>query len=256
MQQSDFRFFSFKKKKKATQPAVQEGELVIPSSRKIGTCMTHRSEIVWIDSGTRKEGIREILNSHPELSHFPVCAGTVDSVVGILSARSFYSSLQSPKWEGLKPLVNKPVYLPETASIAHALSVLAEGDNRMACIIDEYGGIEGIVTRNGLVGELLAELTPSSAETDPDVFKREDGSYLVSGQARMDEIKDTFDFPPVGEGAKDYYTLAGYLLASNGSIPKTGDRIACGPYACEIVDMDGHRIDKVLVTLTTPQSEA
>lgn len=207
--------------------------------------MTRRPDIVWIDSGMKRADILRVILEHPDLSHFPVCSGTVDSVLGVLPARAFLASLQAVAWPGLKALGKKPVYLPETATILSALTTLAENDCRLAFIVDEYGGIEGLVTRNGLVDEILADV-PGGGE-EPDIFQRADGSWLVGGEVRMEEIQPIFAFPDTEKGSRDYYTLAGYLLAVNGSIPKTGDRIRAGDYACEIVDMDGHRIDKVLI---------
>lgn len=196
----------------------------------------------------KKEEIFHIISTHTEYSLFPVCSGTVDSVLGVLCARVFLASLLEPLWPGLKALVKKPVYLPETVTIIKTLAMFDEVDSRMAFIIDEYGGIEGIVTRNGIIGELLEEVSDEEADGESDIFRRDDGSYLVGGQVRMDEIHDHFILPDAMSGSHEYYTLAGYLLSIKGSIPKTGDRITAGNYICEIVDMDGHRIDKVLVT--------
>jgi putative hemolysin len=240
-------FFPFGKKRSASGQKTAEG-IFLPVNRRLGKCMTHRSDIVWIEASKKKEEIEEIIGAHPEFREFPVCAGTVDSVLGVLSAGLFFAALTKPLWPGLKTLVKKPVYLPETVTILKTLSMLNEADCRMAFIIDEYGGIEGIVTRNGLVSELLEEVEDESASSDPEIFRRDDGSFLVDGQIRMDEIRELFSFPDANSASHDYYTLAGYLLSVHGNIPKTGDRIKAGNYQCEIVDMDGHRIDKVLIT--------
>ena len=238
----------FRKKKAQSAPEAEERNLVIPANRKIGSCMTHRSDIIWIDAASKKSEILDAILTHPDIGWFPVCAKTVDSVLGVLPARTFLASLQSPAWPGLKALVKKPVYLPETVTIARALQTIAESGCRMAFIIDEYGGIEGLVTRNGLLAELLDELGRQEDEHDPDIVRRSDGSWLVSGTVRMEEIADDIDLPAPESGDKDYYTLAGYILSVNGSIPKTGDVIQCGAWKCEIMDMDGHRIDKILVS--------
>lgn len=246
--------FSLKKKKK--DPHIDETErgVFLPAERRIGSCMTRRPDIVWIDAGMKRGDILRIIQDHPDLAHFPVCSGTVDSVLGVLPARAFLASLQAITWTGLKALVKKPVYLPETATILSALTALAENDCRVAFIVDEYGGIEGLVTRNGLVAEILADVPGGGAGEEPDIFRRADGSWLVGGEVRMEEIRPIFALPDTEKGSHDYYTLAGYLLAVNGSIPKTGDCIRAGDYMCEIVDMDGHRIDKVLIQ-ATPQAE-
>ncbi len=247
MNKKRFTLFSLGKKDADTETETGEG-IFLPAHRRLGSCMTHRSDIVWIEASMKKDEILGIIASHGEFSQFPVCSLTVDSVLGVLSARRFLSSLLDPVWPGLKALVKKPVYLPETVTILKTLSLLEESDCRMAFIIDEYGGIEGIATRNGIMSELLEEVSGEEADEESGIFRREDGSALVDGQVRMEEIREQFDLPDAGTGSHEYYTLAGYLLSVNGSIPKTGDRIRTGKYLCEIVDMDGHRIDKVLVT--------
>jgi putative hemolysin len=222
--------------------------LTIPVNRKLGSCLTRRADIIWIDTASKKAGILEAVLARPDFEYFPICAKTVDNVLGVLSARTFLASLQEREWPGLKALAKKPVYLPETVSIVRALETMAASDSRMAFIIDEYGGIEGLVTRNGLISELLSDLTGDGAADEGDLFERGDGSWLVGGQIRVDEIAELFDISIDEESKGDYYTLAGYLLSINGSIPKTGDILRSGGWKYEIVDMDGHRIDKVLVS--------
>ncbi len=236
-------------KPKLSDAAIRETErdgFYLPAGRRLGSAMIHRADIAWIEATTAKDGILGFIRANPAMDYFPVCAKTVDSVLGILSARAFLESLLEPVWPGLKSLVSRPLYLPETVTIARALSLLSSATPPLAMIVDEYGGIEGLVTREGLVSELTAEFLDTDNAGEEDIFEREDGSWLVDGQTRMDEIREKFALPDTD--AADYYTLAGYLLAVNGSIPKTGERIEAGDYLCEIVDMDGHRIDKILVS--------
>lgn len=247
-----FNLFSLKKVATDSDADTTSG-VFLPSQRRLGSCMTHRSDILWIDSTMKKDEILHFITAHPEFSLFPVCSNTVDSVLGVLPARVFLASLLEPVWPGIKSLLKKPVYVPETVTILKTFLMMDEVDCRMAFIIDEYGGIEGMVTRNGIISELLEEISDQEQDDDPDIFRRDDGSYLVGGQVRMDEIRDQFTLPDA-EGSHEYYTLAGYILSINGSIPKTGDRIIAGNYICEIVDMDGHRIDKVLVMEKPPKS--
>lgn len=237
------------KKKPVTTPIDPEGNsLTVPINRKLGSCLTRRGDIVWIDTASKKAGILEAVLAHPDFEYFPICAKTVDNVLGVLSARTFLASLQDSEWPGLKALVKKPVYVPETVTIVRALETMTAADSRMAFIIDEYGGIEGLVTRNGLMSELLSDLTGDGAADEGDIFERGDGSWLIGGQVRIDEIAETFGISMDDEAKGEYYTLAGYLLSINGSIPKTGDILRAGGWNYEIVDMDGHRIDKVLVS--------
>lgn len=220
----------------------------VPASRKLGSCMTHRPDIVWIDEDLEKDDILSLIRQYPEFSYFPVCSGTVDSVIGVLSARTFFDSLLLSQWKGIKPLLQKPLYVSETVTILNALKMLEETNNKVAFTIDEYGGIEGLITRNGLLGELIKEFSADTDADDPEIVQRADGSFLIGGQVLMEELEDFLDLPPTYGDNQDYYTLAGYLLALNDSIPKTGDILTNDPYQFEIVDMDGHRIDKVLIS--------
>lgn len=237
---------SNKKKESASEVAENTG-IYLPTQRRLGSCMTHRSDIIWIDSFMKSDEILGVIKEYPHFNRFPVCSGMVDSVVGVLKVRVFLESLVEKNWLGLKALVKKPIYVPETVTILNALSILKDANCEMAFIVDEYGGIEGLVTRNGIISELLEVVDGKQGEDDPDLFQRDDGSWLIGGQIRMDDIREQFGFPDAASGSHEYHTLAGYLLALNGNIPKTGDKIAAGSYICEIVDMDGHRIDKVLV---------
>ncbi len=220
----------------------------LPARRRLGSCMTHRSDIIWIDSGATVPEISAILSAHPQHSHFPVCASTIDNIQGVLPVRAFLEALSRTEMPPLKALLRKPVFLPETVTIVKALTALRAEDCRMVFIIDEYGGIEGLITRNGLVGEILEDLSAENGTDDQNIFRREDGSWLVDGQVSMDEIREKRILETEEAADHEYHTLAGYLLSASGSIPHTGDRIRSGKHLCEIVDMDGHRIDKVLIT--------
>jgi len=248
MQPGRKRLFSLNRKHKNEYREQEPEGIFIPAYRKLGASMTHRSDIVWINASMKKDAIHSLLVDHPEFSWFPVCAGTVDSIVGVVSARDVLESLLTPQWCGLKSLVKKPVYLPETITLVRTLDALSNAQSPLAFIIDEYGGIEGIVTRNGIIREILEEACDDNPDQDPDIFRREDGSFLVSGHTRMEELEGLIDLPTAEENVNDYYTLAGYILSLHGSIPKTGDIIQAGPWHIEIVDMDAHRIDKVLIT--------
>lgn len=210
--------------------------------------MTHRPDIVWIDSVSTPAEIRAILNAHPDFTQFPVCSGSVDKVLGVLSVRHFLESLLLPAWPGLRETVKKAVFLPETVTIARALRSLDDDSCRLAFIIDEYGGVEGMITRNGLVQELLEEARSPTETENSEVVKRDDGSWLIDGLVRMEEVRELFSLPDTGTGNGEYYTLAGYLLTLNGSIPKPGDTIESGDFRFEIAGMDGNRIDRVIVT--------
>lgn len=229
-------------------PNAGKGGIFLPADRKIGSCMTHRPDIVWIDAASDSGTIHEIIRANPNYTQFPVCSGSVDKVLGVVTVRHFLETLLNSSWPGLRDIVRKPVFLSETATILKALQAMDGAHCRMAFIIDEYGGIEGIVTRNGLVRELLEEVRECETVEGAKAKTQGEGSSFIDGQTRMEDIVETFGLKDLEEDKGEYYTLAGYLLTANGSIPKAGDVIETGGYRWEVVDMDGNRINKVLVT--------
>lgn len=225
-----------------------KGGIYLPADRRIGSCMTHRPDIVWIDAAMERDAIRAIMDAHHDFTQFPVCSGSVDKVLGVLTVRNFLETLLQPGWTGLRDIVKKAVFLPETVTILKALQALDGAQCRLAFIIDEYGGVEGIVTRNGLVRELLEETRDEGIDRDGESEAREDGGRFLDGQTRMEEVLESYRLPGLEEDRGEYYTLAGFLLSVNGTIPKKGDVIETGGYRWEVVEMDGNRIDRVLVT--------
>lgn len=236
-----------------TKKELKQG-LFIPIEQKIGASLTRRTEVIWIEANASKEDINKILKENPNFSSFPVCSGTFDSVIGVLNARLFYETLYNAQWTGLKDLVTKPVFLPETTSVAKALAILKEHTCKLAFVIDEYGGVEGIITQNGVVNDLLETIKPEEQKNASIITKREDASWLVDAQARIDDITRVIPLPDLENSDHDYFTLAGYILAINENIPKVGDSITYKNLSFEIMVMDGNRIDRVLICLLEPQA--
>lgn len=228
--------------------------LVIPVDQKIGASLTRRTEVIWIEANASKEEINEILKNNSHFTSFPVCSKTFDSVIGVLNAKLFFETLCNAHWTGLKDLVTKPVFLPETTSIAKALAILKEYTCKMAFIIDEYGGVEGIVTQNGLVNDLLENIKPEEQKNASIITKRGDNVWLVDAQARIDDITRAIPLPDLEHSDNDYFTLAGYILAINENIPKVGDIIRYKIFTFEIMIMDGNRIDRVLISKKEAES--
>ena len=216
--------------------------------RKIGSCMTYRSDIVWIDSGWSQADILAALKTHSELNYFPVCTGKIDAVIGILCARAYLQSRFETPPPHLRTILETPLFIPESQTVERTLQLLKEQSVNAACIIDEYGGIEGFVTKNGLLAALFHDTFQAIGVAKQHIFRQADGGVIVNAQTSLDEVQGLRLLDDLERShSEEYYTLAGYLLARTGTIPKTGDMIDIGSSVCTILSMSGQRIDKVLL---------
>ena len=210
--------------------------------------MTYRSDIVWIDITDKSQDILTLIKIHKNFSYFPVCAGKIDAVIGIVSARDYLLSRFEPSPPNLQQILTKPLFIPESQTIKHTLELLNEHNTHTACVIDEYGGIEGFVTKNGLLNSLFNRSIQTSDNTEQQQHAQADGSFVISAQMSLDEVQtlgllDDIERTPTEE----YYTLAGYVLAHLGAIPQPGDSIDTGSYICTVLTMNGQRIDQIAI---------
>jgi len=217
-------------------------------TRKIGSCMTYRSDIVWIDITDKSQDILTLIKIHKNFSYFPVCAGKIDAVIGIVSARDYLQSRLETPPPNLQQILTKPLFIPESQTIKHTLELLNEHNTHTACVIDEYGGIEGFVTKNSLLNSLFNRSVQTTSNTEQQQHAQADGSFVISAQMSLDEVQtlgllDDIERTPTEE----YYTLAGYVLAHLGAIPQPGDSIDTGSYICTVLTMNGQRIDQVAI---------
>ena len=217
-------------------------------TRKIGSCMTYRSDIVWIDITDRSQDILTLIKTHKNFDYFPVCAGKIDSVIGIVSARDYLQSRLEIPPPNLQKILTKPLFIPESQNVKHTLELLNDRKVNAACVIDEYGGIEGFITKGGLLEGLFKRSIQTASHIGSQPIRQADGSIIINAQVSLDEIQalgllNDIERPPTEE----YYTLAGYLLARLGTIPRLGDSIDTGSYVCTVLTMNGQRIDQIAV---------
>ena len=210
--------------------------------------MTYRSDIVWIDITEESRNILMLIKSHEDFNYFPVCAGKIDAVIGIVSVRDYLQSRLETPPPNLQKILTKPLFIPESQTVEHTLELLNEHKTKAACVIDEYGGIEGFVTKNGLLNSLYNKNKQKTSSTEQQQLTQGDGTFVVSAQMSLDEVQalgflDDIERTPTEE----YYTLAGYLLAYLDAIPQQGDSIDTGSYICTILSMNGQRIDQVSI---------
>lgn len=218
------------------------------NERSINAIMTPRIEIAWLDADDPIDDILKIVLQSP-YSRFPVARGSLDNVLGILKAKTLLEKALTGQSFNIIELLEKPLFIPENTPAVRVLEMEKELGVHEALVIDEYGGVMGFVTLFDVLEAIIGEL-PSQGEVDePEIFQREDGSYLLDGLLPVDEFKDLFDLDSLPEEDKvGFQTIGGFVMNQIGSIPAPGQSFAWEDLLLEVLDMDGHRVDKVLVT--------
>lgn len=210
--------------------------------------MTYRADIIWIDSTAQSSTILMLMKKHKNISYFPVCAGNLDAVIGLLSARDYLQSRLDMPSAPLRTMVTEPLFIPESQTVERTIALLTARREGAACVINEYGGIEGFVTKYGLLEVLFTKGIQPLGAVDSMIITQADGSLLIKAHISLDEVRSLHILEGgAGLPEGEYYTLAGYILAHISTIPHEGDVIAIGDCLCTIVSMKGHRIDQVLI---------
>ncbi|HZY19035.1 MAG TPA: hemolysin family protein [Ramlibacter sp.] len=219
--------------------------------RALTSMMVPRSDIEWLDaSSTVAAGLQQVGQGGAH-SWYPVCRGSLDDVVGVVNvARLLALGLQH---EGpLLPHVVPAAFVPETLTGMELLEQFRRQAQRLVFVVDEYGVVQGLITPRDLLEAITGELWPE-AQAEAWATPREDGSWLLDGLMPVDELKVRLDIRELPEEERGRYnTVAGLLLAVSGHLPSVGERIECGDWLFEVVDLDGRRIDKVLALRATP----
>jgi putative hemolysin len=222
--------------------------------RPAGAFMTHRSEVRWLDIDAGSEEACLTAGAGRDQRYFPVADGELDKVSGAVAAEDILKALlpQGPStaplpWPGLKALMKPPYFVPETMPAIKAFEAFKKADADYLFVMDEYGGFAGILTVRNLIEEIVGQLSASKTEGE-EILPQEDGSWLADGSVNIDDAARALSLSGLGGEHGDYHTLAGFILDLAGEIPKTGARFDYHGYRFKIVDMDGNRIDKVMIS--------
>lgn len=220
--------------------------------RLVNSLMTPRNDIVWIDVDDPIEvSWREMTASRH--SYFPVCRGSIDQLVGIVSAKEIWPLIAHGQTVQLQDLVRAPLLIPGTVTALRLLDRFKSTASEVALVIDEYGGIDGVITLVDLVEAILGDLSAEEEGEGAEIVERADGSYLVDAQLLLDELKERFEIKTLpGEEEGGFYSVGGFILQQLGHIPEVAEHFECAGFRFEVVDMDGKRIDKVLLSPVSP----
>lgn len=217
--------------------------------QRVYSLMTPRPDIVWLDVDDSIEEIHEKI-AGSNVSRFPVRQGSLDVIVGIVKARDLLMRSLNNEPIVLKDLLKPAFFVPETMFASKALEIFKEKGTDMLLVIDEFGALQGLLTIN----DILEEIVGAMEIEEPQATQRQDGSWLLDGMLEVDEFKEIFHLPVLPH-EDEYETLSGFVMMSLGRMPQPTDRFEWHGLKFEVMDMDGRRVDKVLVT-TLPQRPA
>lgn len=222
--------------------------------RQIGSLMTPRSEIVYLDLEQPIEGsLKSLIDS--DHSRFPVCRGGMSDLVGVITAKRLLKQHLKGQTADISDYLLSPVYVPESLTGMKLLEQFRESGVQMVFVVDEYGEVLGLVT----LQDLLEAVTGEFKARDPDDYwavQRDDGSWLLDGLIPVPVLKDRLELRTVPEEEKGrYHTLSGMMMWLLGRVPNTADSAVWEGWLLEVVDLDGNRIDKVLAQRLPPADE-
>jgi len=225
--------------------------------RKVTSLMTNRQEIVWLDlEDTVEENKSKIFDSRHSI--YPVCRGTVDDVVGLVYVKDLIATDIEAQMANLSAILRDPVYLPESNRAYQALEKFKEQRVYFGIIVDEYGGLLGVVTMHDIMDALVGDISEDIEEAS-EVIRRDDGSYLVDAQLPFDDFLRYFNINMQETERREFVgfnTLGGFVLHILENIPKTGEKFSWKQFDFEVIDMDRSRIDKLLVINNSKTEES
>jgi putative hemolysin len=222
--------------------------------RQIGSMMIPRAEIAWVDATAPLDEVVAFIveNGH---TRYPVCRGGLDDVIGVLGAHRLLQPLARGERPALTELLQPPVFVPETLSGMELLEHFRVSRADLVFVVDEYGAVQGVISERDLLEAITGEFG-TQADEDSWAVRREDGSWLMDGLIPVPELKDRLDVKELPEEDRGRYnTLAGMVMLLLGRLPVTADHVEWQGWRFEVVDLDGKRVDKVLVTRTQQPGE-
>jgi putative hemolysin len=224
---------------------------------KVDAIMTPGTRIKWLDLEDDAETIlRKAIQGGR--TRYPVCRKHLDNVVGVVRVRDLFAQALSSDQQNdinLESILFQPVFVVESMPALRVLELFRTHHTHIAIILDEFGAVEGLVTMHDFLEEIVGRAPAYKEEQEPYAIQRDDGTWLVDGLMPITDFVKKFDIPefPLEEKG-DYYTLAGFVVTRLGKIPVSSDRFKWGDYIFEIMDMDGKRVDKVL--LIPPEADS
>jgi len=215
--------------------------------RQIGSMMIPRADIIWLDAGAPFDQMLQRMVRSGR-SRYPVCRGSLDDVIGVVAAHTLLPPLSQGVDPDLHALLKPPVFVPETLSGMELLEHFRQTSADMVFVVDEYGAVQGVITERDLLEAITGEFVGADPGEEAWATQRADGSWLMDGLIPVPELKDRLDIKEVPDEERGRYnTLAGMVMLLLGRLPATGDSVEWDHWRFEVVDLDGKRVDKLLV---------
>jgi putative hemolysin len=217
------------------------------ADKKAKHIMTQRRDVEWIDIEEDNTDIKNMLLS---VQHSKVlcCKGSLDNFIGIVYVKDFFKLLSTNNHVDVNEIIIEPLIVPETIHAQKVLNLLRQEQTHICCVVNEYGGFEGLLTLHDIIENIVGEFPDEGDSSEPDVFVRDDHSVLVSGDAPVELLAEIIDGFVVDFDEIDYSTVAGFIFRHTEKIPHVGDRFEYMGYTIEVMDIDDKMIDKVLIT--------
>jgi putative hemolysin len=215
------------------------------NDQRVGRLMIPRSKIVWLDLNDDPSSIRVTLHAN-DFTRFPVCDGEIDKIVGVVHVKNLLDSCIASLPLDIKKHMRPPIFVPKQMPTLKVLELFKQSGMYLAIVIDEYGSISGLISLNDILEAIIGNISPLENPMEQHAIRRDDGSWLMDGILPIDRFKEITGKGHLPDEEK-YHTLGGFIMAQTGSVPKAGDHFQWEGLRVEVVDMDGNRIDKVLV---------
>ena len=226
--------------------------------QKVESIMTPRNEIIWIDLEDDRD-VNKVKIIESKRSIFPIASGELDDFIGVVQAKDILSAMFGEEEFDIQKIVKEPLVVSEHLQTLELLKEFKENQEyvHMSLVVDEFGSVEGLITLNDLLEGIVGDIPGIDEDDEPKATQRLDGNWLIDGRYPIDRFKELFELKEnlPDEEEDGYTTLAGFILSLSGTIPDEGDKYDCGRFVFEIIDLDGHQIDKILVTDLGPQEE-
>lgn len=217
------------------------------SDKRAKHLMTHRLDVEWIDiNDTLPEVVDKIL--HSRHSKLIACQNTLDNFIGIVTVKEVLVELLIKDDFTIRQFIAEPLIVPSNIRAQRVLDLFKIKQQYVAIVVDEYGNFEGIITLHDIIENLVGEMPDEDEDIEPDIFIREDKSALVSGDASIEVMSEFIDGFFIDFEEIDYSTIAGFVLANINKIPQLGDKFEYEDLIFQIMELDGNRIDKILIT--------
>ncbi|MEJ8757895.1 hemolysin family protein [Pontibacter sp. H259] len=217
------------------------------------TLMTYRTEVEWLDLSRPLPELHQavLASAHTK---FPVGNGSLDNIVGLLAVKDYFEQVDKqglPVEDVLKP----PLFVSESMYAMKTLKLFQRKKQYLALVVNEFGAVEGIITLHDIMEAIVGDLPDVDESSEPEIFRRDDGSYLVNGSILVRDLNQQLGLELIQDHPERYTTLGGFILYTLSRIPKAGDSLTLRSHELEVMDMDASRIDKVLVKAIAPEHE-